>query len=87
MLISLYTEKTFDRIQPPFIVNILKITGSLQFVKISETVRGFGEKVIASRWVHNQEEAHVVISHRFKDCSHVVVPLENDYKCVINFLG
>lgn len=77
-------RKSFDKIQTPFIVNILKITGSLQFVKISESVRRFGGKVIASRWVHNQEEVHVVISHGFKDCSPVVGPLEDDCKGVIN---
>lgn len=86
MLISLYTEKAFDKIQPPFLVNILTITGSLQFVKMSEAVRGFGENVIALRWVHNQQEAHVIISHSFKDCNPLVVPLENDDLGVINCL-
>lgn len=44
MIISLYTEKAFDKIQPLFMVNILKILGSPQFVKISEAVGGFGKK-------------------------------------------
>lgn len=68
MIISLYTEKAFDKIQPLFMVNILKILGGPQFVKISEAVGGFGKKWFL--WDGSsikQEEAHFVISHSFKD--------------------